>query len=64
MHTKQLIAYIEHHHFRAVEMIGGHILAEEQFAADEGVLAANGVYGPYWTVIEPTPNAVRDWLGY
>lgn len=64
MAAQNLIQFIESHSFNAVELEGGKILAEEQFSAEEAVLASHGNYGPYWTVIEPTLGAVRDWLGY
>jgi hypothetical protein len=59
----QLLKILAKHYVRAVEL-NGNILAEENFAADERVLAANGTYGPYWTVIGANAEDVRNWLGY
>lgn len=59
-----LIKFITSHSIRAVKLHSGKILAEESLAADEAVLAGNGHFGPYWSVIDPTLGDVRDWLGY
>lgn len=68
-----LVHCIEQHGFRAVPLDsvsspvrGARILAEEQLAdsGDGWVDSAHELYGPYWTVRESTPSAVRDWLGY
>lgn len=60
----KLISFMEQHAVNAVILQTGLLLAEEQYAGEGFPDTACELYGPYWTVIEPNAQAVRDWLGY
>ncbi|HHV7525907.1 TPA: hypothetical protein ACUNF5_007525 [Burkholderia orbicola] len=59
-----LIKFIAEHYARAVPLGDDKLLCEDEYAGDGFPDAANEFYGPYWTQIPATVQAVRDWLGY
>jgi hypothetical protein len=64
MNAAKLITFIDAHGFQAVELPNGSLLVAEQFAGEGFPDTACEFYGPYWTVVEPKAQAVRNWLGY
>ncbi|SDR37545.1 hypothetical protein SAMN05443245_5237 [Paraburkholderia fungorum] len=64
LQTVKLVSAMEKHEVNARILPTGLILAEEQYAGEGFPDAACELYGPYWTVVEPTMSAVREWLGY
>lgn len=62
--TMKLIQIIQAHGARAVALPDGGLLCEVLYAGAGFPDTACEFYGPYWERVEPSINAVRDWLGY
>lgn len=64
MNQAPVCAFIRQHSFRVVMLFNGKLICEEQYAGNGSPDAAGELPGPYWTVIENTMQAARDWFGY
>lgn len=64
MNQAPVCAFIRKHSFNVVMLPNGKLLCQEQYAGEGFPDTAKENYGPYWTLIENSMNAARDWLGY
>ncbi|MEX3933287.1 hypothetical protein AB4Y32_16040 [Paraburkholderia phymatum] len=64
MSQAPVCAFIRQHAVSVEMLPNGNLICEEQYAGDGFPDAACELYGPYWTVIENSMRAARDWLGY